>query len=238
MNWVISPLTDEKLLMYFVLPIGFPRFPLSGIRLCYWLWNVALLPRWETGDRRSSIHQPPLSLPPACLLFSTSVPFCLPLFLILLVWQNKHGFLCSFHQTEPNKHQSCLSWVNAVLGGHRKQGACVGKLPSDWHADPAGGVGLTTASGGHNTFSLALIKIAGLVSPPVLCAVRHTVSRIIMLAARNPPDTVSCCSLSVWLMGNWKYSAEPAARLFTDVVLSVLFVWVRGKWGGEIIITE
>lgn len=103
--------------------------------------------------------------------------------------------------------------------------AFVGKLPSDWCGDPTGGEGLTTASDGHNTFSPVLIKIAGLVYLPVLCAVRLTVSRIIMLASRSPPDTVSCRWLSLWLIGDWKYSA---VKLCSDVMLSMFFIRVKG----------
>lgn len=215
--------------MYFVLPIGFPWFPLSGIRLCYWLWNVAPLPRWETGDRRSSIHHPH----PSSLQLSPSLLNFYPFFVFLcflFFWSEKINMascVASIKQSQINTSSAFPGLMQSAEVTESE--TFVGKLPSDWHSDPAGGEGLTTASDGHDTFSPVLIKIAGLVSPPVLCAVRHTVSRIITLAARSPPDAVSCRLLSVWLMGGWKYSAEPAAKPHSDAVLSVFFIRVGGS---------
>lgn len=151
------------------------------------------------------------TLPLSALAFSLKLLSFFVFFCFLFYWSkkiNKASCVASIKWSQINTTSAFAGLMPSSEVTERE--VFVGKLPSDWCGDPTGGEGLTTASDGHNTFSPVLIKIAGLVYLPVLCAVRLTVSRIIMLASRSPPDTVSCHWLSMWLIGDWKYSAGPA----------------------------
>lgn len=105
-NWVISSFNRWTIANALCHPYWFSVIP--------FVWNTSVLltvecrttspmgNRWQAQLNPS----PPPFLPPALAFSSQRLSlFCLPLFLILLVWKNKHGFLRSFHQTEPNKHQ-------------------------------------------------------------------------------------------------------------------------------------
>lgn len=191
MTWVISPFNRWTIANVLCLHYWFSMIP--------FVWNTSVLLTVECrttspmGNRWQAQLNPspppfPFQLSPSLWNFYPFFPLC-----FLFYWSQKINMascVASIKWSQINTSSAFAGLMQPSEVTERE--AFVGKLPSDWCGDPEGGEGLTAASDEHNTFSPMLIKIAGLVSPPVLCAVHLTVSRIIMLAFRNPPDSVSC----------------------------------------------